>query len=101
MLSKSERTFSILRMQELTPSIALELLKSGMRIRTIALITVVKTAIWPSRPHQLDRKSGQQGTGVHPGVQRLLRQNMLLNIGAGANPLDDLACFITHGHSAA
>src|SRR5258708_9833870 len=101
MLSKSDRTFSILRMQERTPSIALELLKSGMRILTIALITVVKTTIWPCRPHELRHRFGQHAPVLLAGFELLLSPFLLLNIGAGAKPLDDLTRFIAYRHRAA
>src|SRR5258708_6394315 len=100
MLSKSERTFSLLRMQELTPSIALELLKSGMRILTIALITVVKTTIWPCRPHELRHRFGQHAPVLPAFFEPLFGSFLLLNIGAGAKPLDDLTGFIAHRHGA-
>src|SRR5438034_6358488 len=90
-MPKSHNTFIILRMQELTPSMALELLKSGMRILTIALITVVKTVNWSSGPHQLRHRFGQHMQVLLAGFELLLRSFLLLDIGAGAKPLDDLA----------
>src|SRR6266851_5162435 len=90
-MSKRHHPFIILRMQELTPSMALELLKSGMRILTIALITVVKTVICSRGPHQLRQRLGQHAQVLLAGFELLLRSFLLLDIGAGAKPLDDLA----------
>src|SRR5258708_6251371 len=95
-MPKSQNTFSLLRMQELTPSMALELLKSGMRILTIALITVIKTVIWSSGPHQLRHRFGQHAPVLLAGFEPLLRPFLLVDIGARAKPLDELACFITY-----
>ncbi len=81
----------ILRMQELTPAMALQLLKRGMRILTIALITVVQTVIWSRGPHQLRHRFGQHAQVLLAGFELLLRSFLLLDIGAGAKPLDDLA----------
>src|SRR5215831_6795665 len=78
-------------MQELTPSMALQLLQSGMRILTIALITVVKTVIWSSGTHQLRHRFGQHAQVLLAFFELLLRSFLLLNIGAGAKPLHDLA----------
>src|SRR5258706_247923 len=99
-MPKSQNTFSLLRMQELTPSMALELLKSGMRILTIALITVIKTVIWSSGPHELRHRFGQHAQVLLAGFELLLRSFLVLNISAGAKPLGNLACFIAHGHAA-
>src|SRR5260221_14643968 len=101
MLSKSHRTFSILRMQERTPSIALELLKSCMRILTIVLITVVKATIWPGRPHELRQCFGQHAPVLLAGFDSLFSPFLVLDIGAGTKPPDDLTCFITYRHPAA
>src|SRR5260221_204036 len=98
-LSTYTPIFRSLRMQELTPSMALKLLKSGMRIRTIALITVVETVIWSSGPHQLRHRFGQHAPLLLAGLEPLLSPFLLLNIGVGAKPLGDLACFITYGHN--
>src|SRR5258706_7553 len=100
MLPKSERTFSILRMQELTPSIALQLLQSGMGIRTIALITVVQTVIWSSGPHELRHRFGQHAPVLPAGFELLLRPFLLVDVSAGTKPLNDLACFIAYRHAA-
>src|SRR5258708_36100729 len=100
-MPKSQNTFSLLRMQELTPSMALELLKSGMRIRTIALITVVQTVIGSRGPHQLRHRFGQHAQVLLAGFEPLPRPFLLVDIGAGAKPLDDLTGFIAHRHGAA
>ncbi len=100
-MPKGPHTFSILRMHELTPSMALELLKSGMRILTTALITVVKTVIWSSGPHQLRHRFGQHAPVLLAFFELLLGSLLVLNIGTGANPLDDLAGFIAHRQGAA
>src|SRR5258708_39991334 len=93
-MPKGHNTFSLLRMQELTPSMALELLKSGMRILTIALITVVKTVIWSSGPHQLWHRFGQH-TQVFPAFfEPLLGLFPVLDVGAGAKPFQDRALSI-------
>src|SRR5258707_501549 len=93
-MPKSHHTFSLLRMQELTPSMALELLKSGMRILTIALITVVKTVIWSSGPHQLRHRFGQHTPVLLTGFEPLLRLFLLLDVSAGAKPFQDRALSI-------
>src|SRR5258706_16230893 len=98
MMPKSERTFSLLRMQELTPSIALQLLQSGMGILTIALITVVQTVIGSRGPHQLGHRFGQHTQVLLAFFETLLRSLLLLNIGAGAKPLHDLALGICERH---
>src|SRR5260221_12896747 len=101
MLSKSDRTFSILRMQERTPSIALELLRSRMRILTIALITVVKTTIWPCRPHELRHRFGQHAPVLLAVFDLLISRLLLLYTRSRATPLFHFACFIAHRHGAA
>src|SRR6266446_4994876 len=90
-MPKSQNPFSLLRMQELTPSIALELLKSGMRILTIALITVVKTVIWSRGPHQLRHRFGQHAQVLLAGFQLLLRPFPIIDVGTGAKPVEDCA----------
>src|SRR3989442_411489 len=97
-MPKSQNPFSLLRMQELTPSMALELLKSGMRILTIALITVVKTVIWSSGPHQLRHRFGQHAQVLLAFFELLLSPFLLLNIGAGANVFQDRALRIGERH---
>src|SRR5258706_7404876 len=99
-MPKSHHTFSLLRMQELTPSMALELLKSGMRILTIALITVVQTVIWSSGPHELRHRFGQHPPALLAGFELLLRPFLLVDVSAGTKPLNDLACFIAYRHAA-
>src|SRR5437016_2160000 len=98
-MPKSHHTFSLLRMQELTPSMALELLKSGMRILTIALITVVKTVIWSSGPHQLWHRFGQHAPVLLAGFEPLLRSFLVIDVGAGANPFQggSLRILVRHG----
>src|SRR5260370_16897327 len=97
-MPKSQNTFSLLRMQELTPSMALELLKSGMRILTIALITVVKTVIWSSGPHELRHRFGQHAPVLLAGFELLLSPFLLLYIGAGANIFEDRTLRICERH---
>src|SRR5258708_32246296 len=82
----------------MTPSMALELLKSGMRILTIALITVVKTVIWSSGPHELRHRFGQHAQVLLAGFEPLLSPFLLLNIGAGANVFQDRALGICERH---
>src|SRR5258707_10812787 len=85
-MPKSQNTFSLLRMQELTPSMALKLLKSGMRILTIALITVVKTVIWSSGPHQLRHGFGQHMQVLLAGFEPLLRPFPVIDVSGGGQP---------------
>src|SRR5258707_2776174 len=98
MMPKSHNTFCILRMQELTPSMALELLKSGMRILATALITVVKTAIWRRRPYELRHRFGQHTQVLLAGFEPLLRSFLVIDIGAGANIFEDRALLIFERH---
>src|SRR5258708_5863498 len=91
MLSNSERTFIILRMQELTPSIALELLKSGMGIVTPAPVTVFNRAIGAYHPDKL-------GNGIDQDTQFVFGLLFVMNIGAGANVFQDRALRICERH---
>src|SRR5260221_403012 len=93
-MPKSQNTFSLLRMQELTPSMALELLKSGMCILTIALITVVKTVIWSSGPYQLRHRFGQHAPVLPAFFELLFSPFLFFNNGAGAKPFDHFLRFI-------
>ncbi len=79
---------------------ALELLKSGMCILTIALITVVKTVIWSSGPYQLRHRFGQHAQVLPAFFEPLLSPFLVLDVGAGAKPLHDPTCFITYRHPA-
>src|SRR5258706_4348288 len=97
-MPKSQNPFSLLRMQKLTPSMALELLKSGMRILTIALITIVQTVIWSSGPHELRHRFGQHMPVLLAFFELLLGPFLLLNIGAGANVFQDPALRICERH---
>src|SRR5260370_30700988 len=85
-------------MQELTPSMALELLKSGMRILATALITVAKTAIWRRRPYELRHRFGQHTQVVLAGFEPLVRSFLVIDIGAGANIFEDRALLIFERH---
>src|SRR5260221_7102946 len=98
-MPKSHNTFSLFRMQELTPSMTLELLKSGMRILTIALITVVKTVIWSSGPHQLRHGFGQHTQVLLAGFESLLRPFPVIDVSGGAKPLQgrSLRILVWHG----
>src|SRR5437588_1914882 len=99
LMPKSHYTFNILRMHELPPSIALQLLKSGMRIFTIVLITVVQTAIGSRCPDELRYRFGQHAPVLPAFFELLLRPFLLLNIGAGANPVQDRALSISLRHA--
>src|SRR5258708_11566442 len=96
LMPKGPHTFSILRMHELTPSMALELLKSDIRILKVAPTTIGKTGIWSSASQQLRHGFGQHAPVLLAGFELLLGSLLVLNIGTGANPFDDLAGFIFH-----
>src|SRR5260370_14015441 len=99
MMPKSHSPFSIVRMQELTLSIGLELFTRGMRILTIALITVVKTAIWSRCPHELRHRFGQHTQVLLAFFELLLGSLLLIDVSAGANPVQNRALGIALRHA--
>src|SRR5437899_2176932 len=99
MLPKREHTLSIFRMQILTPSIVPYLLKIGLHHLTKALIAVVNTAIWRRRPHQLWHRFGQHAPVLLAFFELLFGSFLVLNIGAGTNPVQDRALGISLRHA--
>jgi hypothetical protein len=69
----SSLKISILRMHELAPSIAQQLLLRGMVIVTTPLINVVKTAICLCNSHQLRERFSQQTPVLLAFFELLLR----------------------------
>src|SRR5258707_474132 len=93
MLLVSSGAFTIVRMDklEITPWVALCLLKPGIGILTPALIIVLEPAVGSCHYHQLRQRFGQHAQVLLAGFEPLLSPFLLLNIGAGAKPLDELA----------
>src|SRR5260221_11624461 len=97
-MPKSQNPFSLLRMQELTPSMALELLRRGTSIVITSVIPVLKPVIWSRGPHELWHRFGQHAPILLAFFELLLSPFLLLNIGAGANVFQDRALRIGERH---
>src|SRR5258708_31207913 len=102
MLRERSDAFTIIGMNELeiSPSVALELLKRESEVVTPALVHILVQVVWALRPHQLWHRFGQHTPVLLAFFELLLLSFLVLDVGTGAKPSGNLADFITHGHAA-
>src|SRR5258708_22558606 len=83
---------------EMSPSVALCLLKREPSVVTPAPVRVLELAVGTPRPHQLRHRFGQHPPVLLAFFDFLFSLFLVLDVNSGAKPFDDLACFITHVH---
>src|SRR5260370_37621565 len=98
MLPERSGAFPIIGMdeRERSPSLALHVLNRDPEVVTPALVHILVQAVGARRPHQLWHRFGQHTPVLLAGFELLLGSFLVVDVGAGAKPLDDLACFITY-----
>src|SRR5262249_61021297 len=93
MLQVNSAAFPIIGMDELemSPWVALDVLKREPGVVTPALVYILILAVGSSHPHELRHRLGQHTQALLAFFELLFCSLLLLDIGAGANPLHDLA----------
>src|SRR5258708_3455942 len=101
MLPERSVAFTIIGMDELeiSPSVALCLLKREPGVVTQALVRVLVPAVGSCHHHKLWHRFGQHAPVLLAFFDFLFSLFLVLDVGAGAKPLDDLTGFIAHGHA--
>src|SRR5690348_7224352 len=86
-------------MQALPPFLARHVGRGSTNIATCSLIRVLKTTIRSHGPHQVWYCFGQYPPVLLTFFELLLRLFLLIDVGAGTNPVQDRALCISLGHA--
>ncbi len=92
-LPRVQGALSVIGVDGLEPAVPLVLLGGHGGIVTPAPVTVFTRAVGVRQPDKL-------GDGIDQDPQFVFGLLFVMNIGVGAKPLDDLACFIAHRQGA-
>ncbi len=93
MTPEHQSVLIIVGVDGLEPAVPLVLLGGHGGIVTPTSVTIVTRAIGAHHPDEL-------GDGIDQDTQFVFGLLFVMNIGVGAKPLHDLACFITHRRGA-
>src|SRR5258708_28997933 len=96
--SRRQGVLVILWVQELSPSIALQLLPRRVGVVTEPLIKIIRQAIGSRGPYQLWHRFGQHAPVLLTGFDPLLGPFPVLDVSAGAKPFQDRALGILVWH---